>query len=110
VAVIIYARCNEVVAYLPGVTDAVNDKAKQGGRRAEAILRAHRSPVAGAAYIEVTRGRTDSFVSLVDPPSQAGNNFKPNAMAIEYGRSGARGRGASQGIFAVTGAFGGLGV
>jgi hypothetical protein len=97
VAVIIYPYCNELVARLPGVIDAVHDKAQQGGRRAETILRAHHHE--GDARIEVTQGTTDSFVSLVDPA----------AFSIEFGRTGARGRGRSQGIFAVTGAFGGLG-
>ena len=93
-AVVIYPNCDEIVAHLPGVIGAVYDEAKERGRMAEAILRAHY--VEGASEIEVTRGVTDSWVSLVDDA----------AVSIEFGRSGARGRGASQGVFAVNGAMG----
>jgi hypothetical protein len=93
-AVIIYDRCNEIVAHLPGVIDAVHDEAKERAGIAEGILRAHFHE--GESKIEVTRGSVDSWVSLVDP----------NAVSIEFGRSGARGRGTSQGVFAVMGAFG----
>lgn len=92
-AVIIYKDCNETVAHLPGVIGAVYATAQEGGARARAILQAHRHT--GASSIEVSQGDVDSFVSLVDP----------NAISIEFGRVGTMGRGTSQGVHAVTGAF-----
>lgn len=92
----VYANCNDIVAHLPGVIGAVADTAKAGGRRAEGILAAHHH--LGHARITVTHGSVDSFVSLDDTRGQHA------AAAIEFGRSGGR-RGASQGIFALRGAF-----
>lgn len=94
-AVVIYPDCNKTVAHLPGVIAAVYAKAQEGGVTARAILASHRHT--GASSIEVTQGDVDSFVSLVDP----------NAISIEFGRVGTMGRGTSQGVFAVTRAFGG---
>jgi hypothetical protein len=94
VSVQIYPNCDEIVAHLPGVIGAVHDTAQDGARRAEAVLRAHF--YRGQSEIEVTRGAVDSFVSLIDPA----------ALSIEYGRTGARGRGASQGVHALEAAFG----
>lgn len=91
---IVYRDCNEKVAHLPGVVAAVRAVADEGAATATGILRAHFAE--GQSTIEVTSGVTDSWVSLVDPA----------AVSIEYGRTGARGRGRSQGVFAVTGAFG----
>lgn len=96
-----------LVAHLDGVVGAVAAEALEGAVRAEAILTAHHSPEPGSARIEVEQGDVDTHVSLVDEPNPAGNAGKPNAVAIEFGRTGARGRGASQGIFALSGAFGG---
>lgn len=94
-AVEIYAHCNRTVAHLPGVIAAVYAKAVEGGAVARGILAAHRHT--GASSIEVTRGSApDSFVSLVDP----------DAISIEFGRVGTMGRGTSQGVFAITRAFG----
>jgi len=91
---IVYADCNSTVAHLTGVIAAVHEAAVEGGAAAEAILRSHFET--GASQIEVTQGSVDSFVSLVDDA----------AVSIEFGRTGARGKGTSQGVFAVTGAFG----
>jgi hypothetical protein len=93
-AVVVYPTCNSIVAHLPGVVNAVHDAAQDGARGATSILRAHFHE--GRSRIEVTRGSVDSWVSLVDPA----------AVSIEFGRTGARGRGSSQGVFAVTGGFG----
>lgn len=93
--VVIYGHCNSTVAHLPGVVAAVYEKALEGAARAEAILNSAKERT-GASKIEVSQGDTDSYVSLVDP----------NAISIEFGRVGTMGRGTSQGIFAVTRAFG----
>lgn len=94
-AVFIEPDCNDTVAHLAGVVAAVHAKALEGEGKAKGILAARRDT--GASYIDVTQGDTDSFLNLNDPGG--------NAMAIEFGRSGARGRGTSQGVFAITGAF-----
>lgn len=91
--VIIYPDCNETVAHLGGVILAVARTAQTGGLRARAKLVGHRKT--GNARIEVEHGSVDSFVSLVDPGG--------NAVAIEFGRTGAMGRGSSQGIHVITG-------
>lgn len=93
----VYADTDEVVAHLSGVIDAVHDTAQAGGRRAEALLRAHRAE--GHARITVTRGSVDSFVTLNDERGQRA------AAAIEFGRSGGP-TGAMQGIFVLRRAFG----
>lgn len=91
---IVYRSCNETVAHLPGVVGAVRAAGERGAAGAKAILAAHFET--GASKIEVKYGRTDTVVSLVDKA----------AVSIEFGRTGARGRGASQGVFALTGGFG----
>lgn len=92
---IVYADCNSTVAHLEGVSNAVHRRALQAQAVARAKLTARRDT--GASYIDVTRGSTDSFLNLNDPGG--------GAMAIEFGRSGTRGRGASPGVHAITGAF-----
>lgn len=99
-AVIIYEDCNETVAHLPGVRAHIASRSRKAAARAKAKLLGHR--VRGDAHIEHSMGTLDGYVSLVDPPSDA-NSGKPNAMAIEFGRTGARGRGASQGIHVLQG-------
>lgn len=91
---IVYGSCNDTVAHLPGVVAAVRAVGNQGAAEAEAILAFHFET--GASKIEVDYGVTDTVVSLVDEA----------AVSIEFGRTGALGRGASQGVFALTGAFG----
>jgi hypothetical protein len=93
----VYANTNDIVAHLRGVIDAVHDTAKSGADRAEAILAAHRYQ--GHSRITVTRGTVDSFVNLND---ERGDHA---AAAIEYGRSGGEHGGATQGVFALGGAF-----
>lgn len=87
---------DSVIAHLPGVIKEVHNTAKRGAARAEAILAAHHHE--GHAKITVTRGTVDSFINLDDTRGDHA------AAAIEYGRSGGR-SGASQGIFALGGAF-----
>lgn len=94
-AVVIYPSCDETVAHLPGVRLAVSAKAEEGAARARAILGAHRKT--GKSSIDVTHGELDSFVNLNDPGG--------DAMSIEFGRTGARGHGRSQGVHALGGAF-----
>jgi len=94
VAVHIEEDCNEIVAHLDGVIAAVYATAQQGAARARAILASHRHT--GASSIEVSQGDVDSYISLVDPA----------AISIEFGRVGTMGRGTSQGVFAITKAFG----
>lgn len=62
-----------IVAHMPGVRDAVRDTAEDVAGRARATLAQHRH--SGDASIEVTRGRTDAHVTLVDDA----------ALSIEYG-------------------------
>lgn len=69
--------CNKTIAHLTGVRDAVRAEADAGAERARAALAGHRET--GASSIEVTYGRTDSLVELVDPE---------DAVAIEFGRAG----------------------
>ena len=88
-----------IVAHLPGVKKAVRGKAEQIGSRASAFLAQHR--VTGKSKIEVTSGKVDSFVSLVDPA----------AISIEFGRRGftdKRGHtvGPAQGLYIITRAAG----
>lgn len=92
---IVYPDCNDTVAHLDGVVGAVYAKAQEGAAKAQSILALHHHT--GNAHIDVTRGDVDSFVNLNDPGG--------NAMAIEFGRAGTRGRGTSQGVHAITGAF-----
>lgn len=72
---IVYQSAHRVVARLPGVRDAVHERAEILAGRARGLLAAHKHT--GAAKITTTKGRrTDSFVNLEDP----------QAIAIEYGR------------------------
>ncbi|SDI41081.1 hypothetical protein SAMN05421505_14930 [Sinosporangium album] len=90
----VYAGINRIVSREPGVKAAVRAKAEEIGGRGRAFLAAHRDT--GAAAVEVTSGRVDSVVSLVDP----------NALSIEYGhaaytRKDGREVGASQGLYVI---------
>lgn len=88
---------DEYVAKMEGVRSELKDTAKAGGARAEAILTARRYE--GHSRITVTRGaKLDWFVNLDDTRGDHA------AAAIEYGRSGGVG-GATQGVFALAGAF-----
>jgi uncharacterized protein DUF5403 len=62
------------VARLPTVKAAVRDRANRVAAAARSNLAAHRAE--GVARIEVSRGRTDAVVSLVDVA----------ALSIEFGR------------------------
>jgi hypothetical protein len=88
---------NLVVSHLPEVKDAVSDKAKEVGRRAQANLAEARSSTRWhkiygpdhLTHVSVTHGEVDSFANL----------DAPNAMAIEFGHqpSGVFGPGGSLG-------------
>ena len=95
-AVYVDPNCDDIVAHLPGVKAEVYATAAEGQARAQAILDAHR--YTGASRITLTHGSLDAFVSLDDTRGDHA------AAAIEYGRSGGRG-GATQGVFALAGAF-----
>lgn len=62
------------IARLKGVRGAVRDRAQILAARARGLLAQHRAT--GTAKIQVSSGRVDSFVSLVDPA----------AISIEWGR------------------------
>ena len=94
----VYASVDRIVAH--EVQPAVVERAEILANRARTRLAQHRE--SGRARIEVTRGRrSDAFVELVDDGG--------NAVAIEYGRRGSRGRGASQGVYALHYAIGARG-
>lgn len=83
---------SQYVAKRAAVIAAVRAKAEEVAAKAEGLLAAHRKD--GTAKIEVTSGRVDSYVCLVDP----------NALSIEYGHreftraSDGQHVGASQGL------------
>ena len=87
-----------IVARHPDVKKTVNDKAQELAGRARSLLAAHR--VTGETKITVTRGRVDSFVSMVGE----------GALSIEWGHGeySYKGRevGASQGLYIITRAAG----
>ncbi|MFF4607931.1 DUF5403 family protein [Streptomyces sp. NPDC001339] len=83
------------LARMPAVKAAVRARAHRIAAAARANLAEHRAE--GVARIEVTRGRTDVVVSLVDVA----------ALSIEYGRdasTNSRGRrgGPMQGLYIMT--------
>lgn len=94
----------DTVAHLKGVKAAVRAEAHSGAARASAKLATHKGKYnkGGSGQhskITVKRGDLlDWFVALEDPDG--------GALAIEFGRSGAMGRGGpSDGVHAVTGAW-----
>lgn len=97
-AVIVYPWCNDVVAHRRGVPDAVHGVADDRAAVARGVLLAHRAE--GYAEITVTRGVTDSFVTLRDRPAPSNKN-RPAAAAIEFGN-----RYGGGGIGALSKAFG----
>jgi hypothetical protein len=66
-------KMNKKISHLPGVRASVYGVAQEIGQIAEARLAPHRKT--GAAHIEVSRGSTDAFASLVDEA----------ALSIEFG-------------------------
>lgn len=89
------ARLGRRVARMPGVKAAVRARGRRIAAKARANLREHRAT--GAARIEITRGRTDVVVSLVDPA----------ALSIEFGRAAYENRngrrvGPMQGLYIMT--------
>ncbi|MGW3569073.1 DUF5403 family protein [Streptomyces sp. NPDC000941] len=88
-------RIGRRVARMPGVKAAVRARANRIAARARANLGEHRAE--GDSRIEVTRGRTDVVVSLVDAA----------ALSIEYGRDAYTNRngqrvGPMQGLYVIT--------
>ncbi len=83
--VVIYPSCNEDVAKLPGVRDAVREVGGEIYWKAEANLAGHRH--SGNARIEISD--TDYYphwgvtVSMID--EKATNQGGPGALAIEFG-------------------------
>lgn len=71
----VFKNAHKIVARDKGVKAAVRAKADELGVRARAMLAEHRDT--GTAKIEVTSGKVDSFVSLVDAA----------AFPIEFGRA-----------------------
>ncbi|WP_413800094.1 DUF5403 family protein [Streptomyces iranensis] len=89
------ARTVRRASRLPGVKAAVRARANSIAARARSDLAQHRAE--GTARIEVTRGRTDMVVSLVDVA----------ALSIEYGRDAYTNRngqrvGPMQGLYVIT--------
>ncbi|WP_433038639.1 DUF5403 family protein [Actinomycetospora sp. CA-053990] len=87
-------RTADIVAHLPGVIRSVRGEAEEIGARAGAQLSQHRAT--GNAEIEVSSGRVDSFVSLVDPA----------ALSIEFGAFNERAERYVPGLYIVTRAAG----
>ncbi|MEO3851753.1 DUF5403 family protein [Streptomyces sp. B8F3] len=88
-------RLGHRVASLPGVKAAVRARGNRIAAAARSNLAAHRA--AGNADIEVSRGRTDVVVALVDVA----------ALSIEYGRAAyvspsGRRVGGMQGLYIMT--------
>lgn len=80
-------KITKFIAKLDGVQWAVDDKAVDIGHRAERLLMHHRAT--GAAHIELSKGRVDSYVSLVDSNVTNGESASANsALSIEFGREG----------------------
>lgn len=85
----VYRNTEAVIARLPEVRDAVRSAAREIASRAESALAAHHRT--GRARIEVSYGRTDAVVSLVDEA----------ALSIEYGHVTKSGRVVS-GLYILT--------
>lgn len=96
-AVEIYEECNDTVAHLGGVKNAIRAKLEQAESRAKAILGAKPSGrTARHSSIGSYMGDTDGHLYLEDPDG--------GALAIEFGRTGAMGKGGpTQGVHAITG-------
>lgn len=90
----VYPGTERVIAHLDVVRAAVLDAAREIGARADTLLAAHHNT--GDATIEVTRGDTDAFVSLVDDA----------ALSIEYGHFTPDGVTYVSGLYVITRAAG----
>jgi hypothetical protein len=87
------------IAHREYVRDALYAEAERRAAIAQGVLDAHRH--LGHSRITVTVGdKVDWFVNLDDSRGQDA------AVSIEYGRTGARGRGTSQGVGALQAAMG----
>lgn len=87
---VVYPHTDGLIAHLPAVRAVVRAEAQTRAALARALLAAHR--VSGRARIEVSRGRTDMVVSLVDPA----------ALSIEFGHTDARTGRAVAGLYIMT--------
>lgn len=97
---------NRKLSRMPGVRSSVRKFAEKRAGVSRAILAGHRDT--GNAYVEVTHGRTDSIISLVDPPAVDINGvIRPgNARAIEFGHQVWRNNevvGRARGLYIITG-------
>lgn len=88
-------KMNKTISHMPGVKGSVRSKAKQMEGMAKAVLTLHR--YTGNAKIEISHGRTDSLISLVDPGG--------NAMSIEFGHKHWKTGKYIEGIYALRGAM-----
>lgn len=89
----VYKNCEEVVAGLPGMKDAVHHVAEIGAANAERRLAGHKQT--GNAKIELTDEGKDSMVTLVDEA----------ALSIEFGGWNHWAQRYLPGLYIVTGAF-----
>jgi len=93
-------KMQKKISHEIGVIQAVNRVAREKAAIARGYLAGHRAE--GHSYIDVTRGKVDSFVNLNDIGSKS-NKGHPAAAAIEFGRSGDS---PTQGVRALSRAFG----
>lgn len=78
-SVVVYARCDRVVAHLAGVKGAVWAETLSIGREAEALFAAHDRP--GGHEVGTAKGRLDGFVFLEGPAP----------LSVEFGHWAHRG-------------------
>ncbi|WP_192827111.1 DUF5403 family protein [Actinopolyspora erythraea] len=101
-AVRINRDVEDTVSHLPGVVQSVRSEAKDIETIARVLLSSHRRT--GAAHIELTHRKPDSFVSLVDNTDQ--NTKAIPAVAIEYGHTDTRSGTYVPGLYIITRASG----
>ena len=93
-----WTAINTTVSHLPGVRDAVHDKAVQIAGKAEQRLSLHRKPDDDtSSEVTVTQGTVDSFINLEDDGG--------GAIGIEFGYRAENGK-IVHGLHIITGAAG----
>jgi Family of unknown function (DUF5403) len=95
----VYLGADKAVALSAEVQVTLKAHAEELAARARTLAETHDDSGEYARSIHVEHGRVDWYVVSDDP----------NAVSKEFGRTGARGRGASQGVFALTRAMNGDG-
>lgn len=98
----VYGRLHRAVAAHKDVQAALQNVAEDVAERARGIARAHHVSGEYESAVTVGRGRIDRYVYL-------DLEKDPAAIDKEFGRTGAKGRGTSQGIYALTRAAAGEG-